>query len=362
MTQANFQADYFAGQTAPAPGQAQAIDAGVYWLRMPLPLVLDHINLWLLEDGAGWTVVDCGLTTDATRAAWEQLFAGVLGGRAVTRVICTHMHPDHLGLADWLCKRFDAPLCMTQGEYLSGRIVSAGLLPTDTGGELELFQRHGAPESLLHSLRGRGNFYATMVPAVPLHYRRLVDRQRLSIGGLDWEVVVGGGHSPEHASLWCAERGLLISGDMLLPRISTNVSVYPIEWEADPLGVYLDALGRFEALPQATRVLPSHGLPFRGAAARVRDLREHHAERLASVLEACATQACSAADLLPRLFRRALDAHQMRFAMGEAIAHVHRLWACGALRREPGAGGVYRFRGTDAAADHGRSARAAAGL
>ncbi|OIQ90296.1 putative metallo-hydrolase YflN [mine drainage metagenome] len=344
MIEAAHEPAYFAGENPPVPGQLHEVAAGVYWLRMPMPLALDHINLWLLEDGRGWTVVDCGLHTDATREAWEQIFAEGLRGRPITRVVCTHMHPDHIGLADWLCHRWDAPLCMTQGEYLSARLLSAGLPPTDTASMLAHFRLHGADPAHLQELAGRGNFYARMVPSVPHAYQRLVHGQLLRVGRDNWQIIEGGGHSPEHASLWCEARGLLIAGDLLLPRISTNVSVFPIEPEADALGRYLRALARFTALPAGMRVLPSHGLPFTGAHARVRRLRIHHAERLARVLQACQGQACTAADLIPVLFRRELDAHQLGFALGEAIAHAHRLWHAGALRREFDAQGRARFR------------------
>ncbi|MDE2121681.1 MAG: MBL fold metallo-hydrolase, partial [Betaproteobacteria bacterium] len=257
----DYQPDYFLGNTLPEPGSTLQVAPGVYWLRMSMPMALDHINLWLLEDGDAWTVVDTGLNIDATREAWERVFETQLQGRPVRRVICTHMHPDHVGLADWLCRRWGATLWMTQGEYLSARMVSAGMEPTGTEGLVEHFRVHGAAPEHLQALSARGNFYMRMVPTLPGSFQRIDDGQRLRIGHADWQVIVGGGHSPEHASLWCAEQRLLISGDLLLPRISTNVSVYPIDPEADALGRYLHSLERFDALDAGTRVLPSHGLP-----------------------------------------------------------------------------------------------------
>ncbi len=349
---------YWLDAAAPQPGHALALGGGVHWLRMPMPLALDHINLWLIDDGCGWTAVDCGLALDATRAAWEQLAATRLDGRPLQRVLCTHMHPDHVGLADWLCAKHGAELLMTQGEYLSARLASAGMAPTDPDSWLAHYRAHGATPDDLAQLAGRGNFYTRMVPAMPTRYRRIRDGETLRLGGADWQVIEGGGHSPEHAALWCAQHGLLISGDMLLPRISTNVSVFPIEPEADPLGRYLDALTRFEPLPADARVLPSHGLPFIGVHGRLRQLREHHADRLGALLQACAAQPRSARELVPVLFRRALDVHQLSFALGEAIAHAHRLWHCGALERIAD-DGVWRWRTLDAS---DAAARAAAGL
>ncbi len=346
------------GDAAPQPGVALEVSPGVHWLRMPMPLALDHINLWLLADGDGWTAIDSGLPTDATRAAWEQVFAGTLQGRPLRRVLCTHMHPDHVGLAHWLCARSGAELWMTQGEYLSARLMSAGLEPTDPDSALAHYRAHGAPDGELDKLAGRGNFYRRMVAQVPLRYRRIVAGEAIRIGDSDWTVIEGAGHSPEHAALWCAQHGLLISGDMLLPKISTNVSVFPIEPGADALGRYLRALCRFEPLPAETRVLPSHGLPFIGVHGRVRQLREHHAERLEAVMQACRAQPRSAYELLPVLFHRVLDAHQLGFALGEAIAHAHRLYAAGLLARDDDAG-VHRWRAERLSPD---AVRLAAGL
>jgi glyoxylase-like metal-dependent hydrolase (beta-lactamase superfamily II) len=182
-----------------------------------------------------------------------------------------------------------------------------------------------------------------MVPALPPRYRRLMDGMTLRIGDLDWQCIAGYGHAPEHIALHCAQAGVLIAGDMLLPRISTNVSVYDIEPEADPLPLYLRSLERFEALPAETLVLPSHGKPFVGARPRIAQLREHHDERLAEVREACAERPTSAAELLDVLFKRKLDLHQTTFAMGESVAHLHALWMAGELRRRRGDDGVWRF-------------------
>ncbi len=360
----DYQPGYFMGTTPPEPGHPVQVAPGVHWLRMSMPMALDHINLWLLDDGDAWTVVDTGLNIDSTREAWEQVFQQHLQGRPLARVLCTHMHPDHVGLADWLCRRWNAPLLMTQGEYLSARMVSAGMEPTGTEGLVEHFRVHGAAPEQLQALGARGNFYMRMVPSLPSVFQRIDDGQRLRIGEHEWQVIVGGGHSPEHASLWCAEQRMLISGDLLLPRISTNVSVYPIDPDADALGRYLHSLERFDALDAATRVLPSHGFPFSGVHGRVRQLREHHAERLEAVLHACAQQALSAADMIPLLFRRQLDTHHLGFALGEAIAHANRLWAVGAVRREADAHGVLRFVAREAAnpARVQALARTAAGL
>jgi glyoxylase-like metal-dependent hydrolase (beta-lactamase superfamily II) len=192
-------------------------------------------------------------------------------------------------------------------------------------------------------VRGRSNYYASMVPSVPECYRRLMDGMTLNIGGHTWRCIAGYGHAPEHIALHAPTLDVLIAGDMLLPRISTNVSVHDLEPESDPLAQFLTSIKRFDDLPADTLVLPSHGKPFTGLHARTRQLHEHHAERLAEVMAACAVRPCHAADLLPVLFKRKLDLHQTTFAMGESIAHLHALWHAGKLLRRAGDDGVWRF-------------------
>jgi glyoxylase-like metal-dependent hydrolase (beta-lactamase superfamily II) len=337
---------HFPFADAPAPGTAREVAPGVHWLRMPLPFALNHINLWLLEDEGGWTMVDTGLGDAPTRALWECIFPGVLAGKPVRRVLVTHYHPDHTGNAGWLCARTGAPLWMTQGEYLTTHAVREGLGGYVPGATLALFRANGLDDGNQAQMAQRGNLYRRQVPEFPEQYRRIMDGERLAIGGHEWRVVVGYGHAPEHASLYCEALELAITGDMLLPKISTNVSVWPIDPEGDPLGQFLHSIRRYLELPAATLILPSHGLPFRGAHARVAQLQAHHEERLAELLEACRESPRCAADVLELLFRRKLDAHQMFFAMGEAIAHLHFLERTARLQRAVGADGVARFAPT----------------
>jgi glyoxylase-like metal-dependent hydrolase (beta-lactamase superfamily II) len=341
------QLDYPFGEALPAPGAVNEVAPGVSWLRMPLPFALDHINLWLLRDEQdgreGWSAVDCGAGTDPTRASWEQVFAGPMGGAPLLRVFATHCHPDHVGLSGWLCERFGAPFCTTAAEFGFARMMAAALPGVDGPSAIPHFQRHGLVDpEMLDQMRSRRNYYPSLVPAVPDAYTRLQDGQQLRIGGQRWRVITGYGHSPEHAALYCEQLNLLISGDMVLPRISTNVSVFAVEPEGNPLQQYLDSLRKFADLPEDTLVLPSHGKPFRGLHTRIAQLRAHHTERLAEVVAAC-TEPKSAVDIVPLMFRRKLDAHQLSFALGEALAHLHKLWADGILRRHIGEDGIVRF-------------------
>jgi glyoxylase-like metal-dependent hydrolase (beta-lactamase superfamily II) len=332
----------------PAPGSVREVAPGVAWLRMPLPFALDHINLWLLRDEregrSGYTVIDCGVATDVTRANWEQVLAGPMAGAPVLRVLATHCHPDHVGLSGWLCERFGAPFWLTAGEYGFARMMAAALPGVDGPSALPHFERHGLRDpAMLEQMCSRRNYYPSLVPSVPDAYTRLQDNQLVAIGDVRWRVITGFGHSPEHASLYSEELNVLISGDMVLPRISTNVSVFAVEPEGNPLQHYLDSLDKFADLPQDVLVLPSHGKPFRGLHTRIDQLREHHVARLAEVQEACRAPV-SAMDIVPIMFRRPLDAHQLGFALGEALAHLHKLWNDGMLKRVTGADGVFRFQ------------------
>lgn len=317
-------------ETAPAPGVPVPVAAGVDWLCMPLPFALDHINLWLLADDDGYTAVDTGYASDVVREAWSALLAG----RPLRRIIVTHFHPDHLGLASWLAAETGAPLWMAQGEYLTSQLIHAGVPPYSIETMVAFFRQHGLDEGRAGALMARGNAYRHGVPEIPGRYRQLFAGERLRIGGREWRTLVGHGHAPEHMSLYCEALGVLISGDMLLPRISTNIAVQAANPDGDPLRLFLASLAELRALPADTLVLPSHGRPFRGLHARIGELEAHHAERCEVVLAACAQRPLSAAGLIPLLFGRDFsDPHQNMFAMGEAVAHLNFLFHAGKLRR-----------------------------
>lgn len=324
----------------PATETLREVAPGVFWLRMPLPFALDHINLWLLRDGDGWLLVDTGFSLDSVKTHWEAILAGLDG--PLKRIVVTHFHPDHLGLADWLQQRTGATLEMTAGEYLTGHCVWSQVGGHAFADNIGLYVAHGVEPELAENLAIREHGYRKGVPSLPSSYRRIVDGDTLTIGGRRWQVRVGRGHSPEHASLWCAELCVLISGDMLLPRISTNISVFAVTPEADLLGQYLESISDLEDLPEETLVLPSHGLPFRGLHDRVKALHAHHEDRLRVLEENC--ESTSAAESLNVLFPRRLDTHQMSFAIGEVIAHLNHLEQAGRLIRSRDEHGVWRYR------------------
>jgi glyoxylase-like metal-dependent hydrolase (beta-lactamase superfamily II) len=342
MTQNQPNALSFPFADVPAPAQATEVSPGILWIRMPLPFALNHINLWLLRDGDGWTLVDCGFGIDATLALWEQIFATLLNGKKIQRIIVTHYHPDHVGCAGWLQQRWNCEVWMTETEYLSAHAAVA-----DGGGDsinraTELFRRHGLTGERLESNAVRKNNYKKGVPSLPHSFRRILEGDEISIDGKSWRVIVGRGHAPEHAILYCADNNVMISGDQVLPKISTNVGVWPSQPNGDPLKLFLDSMDKFSDLPADVLILPSHGPVFRGLHERLGQLKQHHDDRLAEVVEACA-EPKTAAELLPVLFRRELDAHQVVFAMGEAIAHLNYLMYSNRLKRSLDHDEIYRF-------------------
>lgn len=331
--------------TPPAAAETFEVSPGIHWLRMPLPFALNHINLWLLEDDDGWTIVDTGFALEAVKACWQTVLSRLTGtaqGGRITRIIVTHFHPDHLGLAAWLQERTGAPVFMTLGEYLTAHAVWHEVGGHGNQPMLEQFRAHGLDDDRCAALQRRSGGYNRGVPTLPTHYRRLFNGDELAIGGHRWQVRAGFGHSPEHAALYSRDRGVLISGDMLLPKISTNISVLAVTPMADSLADYLQSIDAYRELPAATLVLPSHGLPFYGIENRVNALHAHHEERLL-VLEAYCSQPRTAAELLMTLFSRDLDTHQTMFAMGEAIAHLNRLENAGRIVRINNRSGLVRF-------------------
>ncbi len=325
---------------------------GVFWLRMPIPIKgLDYINLWLLEDGDGWTVVDTGFRDPAIEELWQQLFDSHLAGRPLKRMICTHFHPDHTGLAGWLSDRTGAELTMTLGEFTFGRMLQLDKRETVPEEFLDYYRQLGFPPEWIEGLKERGfNHFSNATYPIPRCFRRIVDTEEFEIGGRTWRVMVGRGHSPEHACLYCPSLGLLISGDQILPKISPHIGVYPTEPDADPLRFYIDSLPLYRPLPADTLVLPAHNDPFRGLHARLDQLAHHHDDRLAALLTAC-DEPKPVLDLVPVIFKRPLNVANTFLASAETLAHLHYLMSDGRLERRLDGDGAYRYQ-TAAGASH----------
>ncbi len=334
----------FPFEAAPQPGRAIAVAPGVYWLRLPLPMSLDHINVWAIEDGAGWTLVDTGMQSRRTTAAWQETFGEALQGRPITRIICTHMHPDHIGMAGWLTRHFGCRLWITRLEYVTCRMLVA-----DTGREapeeaLRFYRAAGWEDSAVEEYRARFGGFGRAVHALPDSYRRVREGEVIEIGGHAWHAVIGRGHSPEHLCLHCPDLKLLISGDQVLPRITSNVSVFPTEPDADPLRDWLESLdGVRRAVPDDVLVLPSHNEPFHGLHARIEQLIRGHEQKLGRLDEQL-TAPKRAVDAFSLLFQRRISNEVLIMATGESIAHLSCLMHRGRIGRTTDEHGVHWYQ------------------
>lgn len=336
-------------EQGPKTGEAIDVAPGVKWLRMPLGGSLAFINVWALEDdssekGAGWAIVDTGMGGQATQAAWRAAFAGDLAGRPATRVFVTHMHPDHIGMAGWLTRKFQCRMWISRLEYLMCRSLAA-----DTGREapldaLTFYKAAGWDEEAIETYRARFGGFGRGLHALPDSFQRLTDGDRVRIGQHTWIVVMGSGHSPEHACLWQPDLKLLISGDQVLPKISSNVSVFPTEPQGDPLTDWLTSLKRIKTkVPDDVLVLPAHNDPFHGLHARIDHLVGGHERGLAR-LRTLIAEPKRAVDVFHVLFRRKIDQHVLGMATGESLAHLNCLIARGQAVRETDANGVAWYR------------------
>jgi glyoxylase-like metal-dependent hydrolase (beta-lactamase superfamily II) len=328
----------------PAHGETLKIADGVHWLRMPLPMELEHINLWLLEEDSGWAVVDTGIDTDESRDVWRNTIASLMRDKPIDHVVVTHLHPDHVGCAGWLVDEYGIDLWMTREEYLLCRILVAdtGKIAPKEG--LRFYKAAGFPDAALDRYVKLFGFFGKYVAPLPEAYRRLIDGEKLKFAGHIWEVVVGRGHSLEHACLFDEARNLFLSGDQLLPTISSNVSVYPTEPLANPLRDWLASLEYLKnKLPADVLVLPAHGKPFRGAHERLDDLIREHTEGLEALHALCA-EPKRAVDVFPALFKGRITKGNMIMATGESIAHLNYLVDAGALAAEPDHDGVMWYR------------------
>ncbi len=337
-------------ERVPEPGEALEIAPGVYWIRMPLEIIgLDHINVWLLRDNTGWAIVDTGMNSALIQRHWNEIMARYFEGRPLKRVLCTHFHPDHMGLAGWLQQSTGCHLLATRMEWLMGRMLYLDDQPELSAFVLDHYRRVGMEEAHMADVESFfQDSYRSMVSAIPEHYVRLREQDMVSIGDHEWWVIVGTGHAPEHACLYSRELNMLISGDQILPRITPHIGVYPAEAEANPLQEFLDSIERFRMLPEDVLVLPAHNRPFRGLHTRIDALGQHHADRLAA-LEATLTEPKAAIETLPALYRRELAQHERVLGVGEALAHLNCLIEQGRVMRQAGDDGRWNYRRTGAA-------------
>lgn len=331
-------------ETPPEQGKAVEVAEGVLWCRLPLPMKLDHVNVYALDDGESWTIVDTGFSSNKTKAVWAELLAGPLGGKPVERVIVTHHHPDHVGLAGWFQSEHGAELLMPRTGWLMSRMLTLdeqAAMPDET--KLFYMRSGMAPEVLEKRLSERPFNFADIVHPMPLGFTRLQQGQTIRIGGRAWDVHMGNGHAPEHATFWSRDDNLVLSGDQILPSISPNIGVYATEPEADPLAEWLEACERLSALAKEDHlVLGGHKLPFTGLPLRMRQLIDNHhgcLERLLAFLEAPKT----AGECFAPLFKRSIGDGEYGLALVEAVAHLSHLYQVGRATRSLRADGAWLY-------------------
>ena len=333
---------HFPFPAPPARGEVIEARPGVFWARLALPFRLDHVNIYFVEDGAGLALIDTGIDNKASRHAWEALISGPLKGRKLTRIIATHFHPDHIGLAGWLSERFDLPLAMSHTEYLMALNIRLDPSALKSEPYRGFYRSHGLSEESTEILLGNGLQYLRMVAPPPRTFLRIVAEDKVVIGGRVFEAITGAGHSPEQVMLFSRSDNLILSGDQVLAKISPNVSVEAMEPDGDPLGLYLRSLDRLKRmLPEDALVLPGHNLPFVGLHRRADELAAHHEARCLAIVAACSDAPRAVAELVPVIFGRPIDdPHQLVFAFGEALAHINTMIRAGRLRFADAAEGL----------------------
>lgn len=330
----------------PAEGEAVSVASGVLWMRLPLPMALDHVNVYALDDGDGWTIIDTGFASKRSRSIWEKLLAGPLQGRPVKRVIVTHHHPDHVGLAGWFMQN-GATLCMPRTGWLMARMLTLDVQETLSAEALAFYKLAGMDPAVLAQRRTDRPFnFADCVAPLPLGYTRLVDADSIAIGGRTWDIRMGNGHAPEHATFWSRDDNLVIGGDQLLPSISPNLGVYPTEPDADPVTDWLRSCEMFQGFATDDQlVLGGHKLPFTGLPLRLHQLIGNHHSALERLL-AHLTEPRSAGECFVPLFKRNIKSGEYGLALVEAVAHLNHLHQAGLATRIMREDGAWGFQAT----------------
>ena len=328
-------------ETPPAPGTMTEVAEGVHWIRLPLPMALDHVNVYALDDGDSWTLVDTGIGSKKSRAIFTDLLDGPLAGKPVARVLITHHHPDHIGLAGWFQTEHGSELWTTRTAWLMARMLSLDVEDRPSDRAVDFWKSAGVPPDILAERRNQRPFnFADAIAPLPVGYRRIGQGDRLKIGDRTWSVHIGHGHAPEHATLWSETDNLILGGDQLLPSISPNLGVYPTEPEADPVADWLESCTHFQGFARSDHfVLPGHKLPFVGLPTRLEQMIENHTSALDRLEEALATPATAVETFVP-IFKREIRGDQFGLAMVEAVAHCQHLYLQGRAtrsRRDDGA-------------------------
>lgn len=329
----------------PAPGAVTRVAPGILWARLPLPMALDHVNVYALDDGDGWTVIDTGFASKKARAEWLELMAGPLGGRPIKRVVVTHHHPDHVGLAGWLQSEHGAELVTTRTAWLFARMLTLDVHTTPMPQTVDYWRSAGLPETVIAQRMDEKPFnFADVVAPMPLGFTRIKEGDHIHMGGREWLVRVGHGHAPEHATFWSLNDDLVIGGDQLLPGISANLGVYATEPDADPVGEWLDSCEKLGAFAEDRHlVLPGHKLPFTGLPLRLRQMIENHLSALERLERHLETPRTANECFLP-LFKREIEGPAHGMALVEAVAHLNHLFRTGRVTRQRDARGAWLWQ------------------
>lgn len=329
----------------PAEGTAKEVAEGVLWMRLPLPMALDHVNIYAIDEGASWAVVDTGIRTKLSISIWENLLSGPLMGKPISRVFVTHHHPDHVGMAGWLVNRFDAELVMSRTSYLMARMLILDVEEIPTAQAMDFWRKAGMEKDVFDARSKQRPFnFADTCESLPIGYARIKQDDILTLGGRNWDVHIGNGHAPEHVTLWSRSDNLVIAGDQIISSISPNIGVYPTEPEADPVADWLESCARLGALAHEDHlVLSGHKLPFSGLPRRMRQLLENHhgaLDRLTMHLETPKT----ASECFAPLFKRKIDQGTYGLALVEAVAHLNHLYQAGRILRELRSDGAWLWQ------------------
>ena len=335
---------HYPWETPPAEGEAVEVAPGVLWMRLPLPMALDHVNVYALDDGDSWTIIDTGFASKRGRAIWGELLAGPLAGKRVSRVVVTHHHPDHVGLAAWFMEQ-GATLCMPRTGWLMARMLTLDVQDVPNAEAITFYTRAGMDPAMLEKRRTERPFnFADCVMPLPLGYTRLVEAGTITMGGRTWDIRMGDGHAPEHATFWSRDDNIVIGGDQLLPSISPNLGVYPTEPDADPVTDWIRSCEKFQTFAQPDQlVLGGHKLPFTGLPTRLTQLIDNHHGALKRLLEYLDEPRAAGACFLP-LFKRNIGSGEYGLALVEAVAHLNHLHQAGLATRSMRADGAWVFQ------------------
>jgi len=331
--------------TPPELGHSIEVAPGVLWIRLPLPMKLDHVNVYALDEGDSWTIIDTGFASQKTKAIWVEIMAGPLGGKPISRVVVTHHHPDHIGLAGWFQTEHGAKLVTTRTAWLTARMLTLDVQEVPNPETLAFYRAAGMDPAIYDKRASERPFnFADIVAPMPLGYIRIRQGDSITMGGRTWGVHMGNGHAPEHATFWSRDDNLVLAGDQILSSISPNVGVYATEPMADPIGEWLEACERLQPLARADHlVLGGHKLPFTGLPTRMRQLIDNHHSALKRLLAYIDTPK-SAGEVFSPLFKRAIGEGEYGLAMVEALAHLSHLYQTGHATRSVRDDGAWVFQ------------------